>query len=152
MECECYREGDKMIKSYLSAALNLLFLSILFLTFTTKTEAQKLPFKVLAVASADPDHDPMIKQSKAFLEKIAAENNFEVDFTRDATLINDENLTNYQVLVQLHLAPFDMTRKEQQAMQHFISRGKGWVGIHAAGLTGSSLLLRKLLTGNGSRR
>ncbi len=92
------------------------------------------------VASADPDHDPMIKKSKAFFEKIASENNFEVDFTRDAAVINDENLTNYKVLVQLHLAPFDMTKEEQRAMQHFISRGEGWVGVHAAGLTGKQFL------------
>ena len=104
------------------------------------SNAQHPGFKVLVVASADPDHDPMILQSKAFLEKIAAENNFVVDFTRDATTLNDENLNRYQVFVQLHLAPFDMTRSQQIALQHFISRGKGWVGVHAAGLTGKQFL------------
>ena len=98
---------------------------------------QKPAFRVLAVASADPDHDPMIIKSKAWLEQIARENNFEVVVTRDASLINDENLAQYQVFIQLHLAPFDMTRQQQVALQHFISRGKGWVGIHAAGLTGT---------------
>ncbi len=94
-------------------------------------------FKVLAVASADPDHDPMIIKSKAFLEKIAADNNFEIVVTRDASLINEENLSQYKVFVQLHLAPFDMTMDQQIALQHFISRGNGWVGVHAAGLTGT---------------
>ena len=106
----------------------------------TNSNAQHSRFKVLVVASADPDHDPMIKQSNALLEKIGAENNFDVDFTRDATQLNDENLNNYQVIIQLHLAPFDMTRSQQMAMQHFISRGKGWVGVHAAGLTGKQFL------------
>jgi type 1 glutamine amidotransferase len=99
--------------------------------------AQKPAFKVLAVASADPDHDPMIIKSKAWLEKIAADNNFEVVVTRDATLINDANLANFQVFVQLHLAPFDMTQPQQAALQKFIISGKGWVGVHAAGLTGT---------------
>jgi type 1 glutamine amidotransferase len=94
-------------------------------------------FKVLVVASADPDHDPMIIKAKAFLEKLGAENNFDVFYTRDATLINDENLSQYQVFVQMHLAPFDMTPSQQAALQHFISQGKGWVGVHAAGLTGT---------------
>lgn len=94
-------------------------------------------FKVLAIASADPDHDPMIIKSKAFLEKIAAENNFEVVVSRDASLINDANLAQYQVFVQLHLAPFDMTQLQQEALQKFIISGKGWVGVHAAGLTGT---------------
>ena len=99
--------------------------------------AQKPAFKVLAVASADPDHDPMIIKSKAFLEKIAAENNFTVYVTRDASVINNANLENYQVFVQLHLAPFDMTQSQQAALQKFITDGNGWVGVHAAGLTGT---------------
>ncbi len=94
-------------------------------------------FKVLAVASADPDHDPMIIKSKAFLEKIAEDNNFEITVTRDASLINEENLANYKVFVMLHLAPFDMTLEQQIALQHFVERGNGWVGVHAAGLTGT---------------
>jgi len=79
----------------------------------------------------------MIIKSKAWLEKIARENNFEVLVTRDASLINDENLAQYQVFVQMHLAPFDMTPSQQAALQKFIIRGKGWVGVHAAGLTGT---------------
>jgi type 1 glutamine amidotransferase len=117
--------------------LKVTFLSVFILGFIAEALSQKTPFKVLVVASADPDHDPMIKKSRAFLEKIGAENNFEVFFTRDASLINDENLADYQVFVQLHLAPFDMTPDQQMALQHFISRGKGWVGVHAAGLTGT---------------
>ena len=97
----------------------------------------KPAFRVLVVASADPDHDPMIKKAKAFLEKIGSENNFEVFYTRDASLINDENLAQYQVFVQMHLAPFDMTPQQQKALENFISQGKGWVGVHAAGLTGT---------------
>ena len=128
------------MKHYLPASIKFIVLQILLLSFSLRSEAQNLPFKVLVVASADPDHDPMIKKSRAFFEKIAAENNFKVDFTRDASTINDENLMQYKVLVQLHLAPFDMTRNEQLAMQHFISRGGGWVGVHAAGLTGKQFL------------
>jgi type 1 glutamine amidotransferase len=63
-----------------------------------------------------------------------------VDFTRDTSVINDKNLSHYKVFVQLHLAPFDMTQQQQMAMQHFISRGNGWVGIHAGGLTGKQFI------------
>ena len=119
--------------------LNFLIIFLCFYSFNN-CNAGSPGFKVLAVASADPDHDPMIIEAKAFLEKIATENNFQVDFTRDATTLNDENLRHYQVIIQLHLAPFDMTRSQQMAMQHFISRGKGWIGVHAAGLTGKQFL------------
>ena len=118
----------------------LVLLSLLWIGRIDHADAQNKSFKVLAVASADPDHEPMIIKAKAFLEKIAAENNFEVEFTRDATQLNNENLNRYQVFVQLHLAPFEMTRSQQMAVQHFISRGKGWVGVHAAGLTGKQFL------------
>src|SRR5258708_15156146 len=40
----------------------------------------------------------------------------------------------------LHLAPFDMTPPQQEALQHFIESGKGWVGIHAAGLAGKQFV------------
>jgi uncharacterized protein len=129
-----------MKKNLFSGGLRLFLSGILFLNTVVNMDAQKAAFKVLVVASADPDHDPMILQSKAFLEKIGAENNFEVDFTRDASVINDENLSRYQVFVQLHLAPFDMTQPEQMALQRYISRGKGWVGVHAAGLTGKQFI------------
>ena len=125
-----------MCQSFKLIGRHLLVITALCFCRIDHVNAQRKSFKVLAVASADPDHDPMIKKAKGFLEKIASENNFEVDFTRDGTTINDENLSHYRVFVQLHLAPFDMTQSQQMALQHFISRGNGWVGVHAAGLTG----------------
>ena len=128
------------MKYFLKITLKGLLLSIILLTITTLTGAQMLPFKVLVIASPDPDHGAMIIASQAILEKIGSENGFTIDFTRDASLITDQNLLNYKVVVQLHLAYFEMTQKEQSALQHFISRGKGWVGIHAAGLTGKQFI------------
>lgn len=119
------------------AILNFMSLTLFFLILSGSAFCQNPSFKVLVVASADPDHDPMIKKAKPFLEKMGEENNFEVFYTRDASLINDENLAQYQVFVQMHLAPFDMTPQQQKALEKFISQGKGWVGIHAAGLTGT---------------
>jgi type 1 glutamine amidotransferase len=122
---------------FLTVLRIVLLSSLLCIIIMASADGQNSHFRVLVVASADPDHDPMIIQSKAFLEKIGSENNFEVCFSRDANLINDDTLKNYQVFVQLHLAPFDMTPSQQAALQHFISCGGGWVGVHAAGLTGT---------------
>ncbi len=97
-------------------------------------------FKVLVVASKAKDHQRMIISAEPFFKHLAAENRFTVDFTEDADTINDQNLAQYQVFVMLHLAPFDMTPSQQQALQRFIENGKGWVGIHAAGLTGKEFL------------
>jgi type 1 glutamine amidotransferase len=103
-------------------------------------KSQTHHFSVLVVASRAKDHVKMIAAAKPFLEKMGAENNFSVDFTDDSSKINDENLANYQVFVMLDLAPFDMSYAQQDALQRFVESGKGWVGIHAAGLTGKEFL------------
>jgi chitinase len=100
----------------------------------------KLLFRALVVTSRAKDHLKMIAAAKPMLEKMAADNHFAVDITDDASAINDENLARYQVFVQLQEAPFDMSTDQQQALQKFIEAGHGWVGIHAAGLTGKSFI------------
>ncbi len=97
-------------------------------------------FRVLVVASRAKDHLRMIAAARPFFEKLAIDNDLALDFTDDASVITDENLRNYQVFVMLHLAPFDMSYDEQDALQRFIERGGGWVGIHAAGLPGKEFL------------
>src|SRR5579871_6126261 len=82
----------------------------------------------------------MITAARPFLEKMALDNHFSLDLTDDTSQINKANLSKYQVLVMLHLAPFDMSYAQQAALQQFVEEGKGWVGIHAAGLTGKEFL------------
>lgn len=74
------------------------------------------------------------------LQKMADENNFKIDITDDTSTINDANLKNYQVFLMLQEAPFDMSYAQQDALQKFVESGKGWVGVHAAGLTGKQFL------------
>lgn len=101
---------------------------------------QNPAFRVLVVASSDRDHAPMVARAESFLLRIAAENHFALDFTRDPNRIDDATLAQYQAFVQLHLAPFDMSAKQQQALQRFIEAGRGWVGVHAAGLPGRQFI------------
>ena len=118
--------------------LNLLFALSALLTLASKATAHTgtPKFRLLVVASRAKDHLKMIAAAEPVLEKLAHDNGFAVDITDDATVINDENLSHYQAFLMLHLAPFDMTPSEQAALQKFIEAGGGWVGIHAAGLTG----------------
>jgi len=96
--------------------------------------------KVLVVASSDPDHAAMIAKAGPFLATLAAENHFVLGFTKDTSQINEANLARYQVFIQLHLAPFNMSASQQKALQDFIEDGHGWIGVHAAGLTGKQFL------------
>jgi type 1 glutamine amidotransferase len=102
--------------------------------------AQQPAFKALIVISKAKDHTSMMTCAQPFLDKIAAENHFVVDFTDDTSRINTANLRQYKVFVMLQLAPFDMSPSQQEAMKTFVEQDNGWVGIHAAGLTGKQFV------------
>jgi type 1 glutamine amidotransferase len=97
-------------------------------------------FKAIVILSRAADHAKMMASAGPFLEKMALENNFVADITDDTSKLNDDNLGRYQVVIQLQQAPFDMSVGQQAALQRFIERGGGWVGIHAAGLTGKQFI------------
>jgi len=98
-------------------------------------------FRVLVMTSRAKDHLKMIAAAGPMLKMMATDNNFDVDITNDESVVTDANLAHYQVYVQLQEAPFDMPRAQQEALQRFIEQGHGWVGIHAAGLTGRKFLV-----------
>ena len=93
-------------------------------------------FKVFMIASTAPEHTPMSNAAIPVLQNIGAANHFSVDSTSDPSLMTDENLAKYQVFLQMQLGSFEMPPTAQAALQKFIESGKGWVGVHAAGLTG----------------
>ena len=111
-------------------------LSLIVLLVLCQAGVGAQSFRVLVVASRARDHLKMIAAARPFFEQMAAEEHFELDFTDDTSRINPANLARYQVFVMLHLAPFDMSYSQQDALRQFVEQGKGWVGIHAAGLTG----------------
>lgn len=101
-----------------------------------QTLSQTPSFRCLVVLSLAKDHTKMMTCADPFLRKMAAANNFQVDITTDTSQVNESNLKQYKVFVMLQLAPFDMSVAQQDALQHFVEQGRGWVGIHAAGLAG----------------
>jgi type 1 glutamine amidotransferase len=109
---------------------------LFFLLALSQAGADAQSFRVLVVASRARDHQQMIAAARPFFERMAAEESFQLDFTDDTSCINPANLARYDVFVMLHLAPFDMSYAQQDALRQFVEEGKGWVGIHAAGLTG----------------
>jgi type 1 glutamine amidotransferase len=102
--------------------------------------APRSAFRVLVVTSRAKDHSKMMAAAAPMLKMMATDNDFDLDITNDDSVINDANLARYQVFVQFQEAPFDMKPAEQAALQRFIEQGHGWVGIHAAGLTGRNFL------------
>jgi type 1 glutamine amidotransferase len=92
------------------------------------------PFKIFMIASTAPDHLEMTAAARTALAQLGPANGFTVDFTTDPTLINDANLAQYQVFLQMHLAPFEINLDQRGPLERFVQSGKGWVGVHGAGL------------------
>jgi type 1 glutamine amidotransferase len=92
--------------------------------------------RVFVIGAVDQYHSPMAQCGRDMLQRIASENDLDLHFTTDTAEITLATLTRYDVFIQLHVAPYDLSAKQQYAIQQFISKGKGWIGIHAAGLIG----------------
>jgi type 1 glutamine amidotransferase len=112
--------------------------SLFFFTglLAQNAEVPSKKIKVFVIGSMDKYHTPMVKKSMPMFEKMATDNNFEIHFTRDTAELTPLILSKYQVFIQLSIAYFDFSRSQQFAIQQFINSGRGWIGIHGAGLTG----------------
>lgn len=100
-----------------------LILSIAF-GFRRHTVRTNSVFRVFVTTSKAKDHIKMMAAAGPALQKMAVENNFEIDISEDTSLINEQNLSRYQVFIPLQQAPFDMSPNQQAAVQHFIERGR----------------------------
>jgi type 1 glutamine amidotransferase len=92
------------------------------------------PFKIFMISSTAVDHLASSAMARAVLPQMGMTNDFTVDATTDNTLINEANLAKYDVFLQMHLAPFEIKLEQRAALENFVKSGKGWVGVHAAGL------------------
>lgn len=73
-----------------------------------------------------------IETGIAAIKKIGATNNFDVDATEDSTYLNDANLKKYNAVVFLCTTGTVLGKDQEAALQNFIHKGGGFVGIHAA--------------------
>lgn len=68
----------------------------------------------------------------AAIKKLGAENNFSVDATEDSLAFTPENLAKYDAIIFLNPTQNVLGDEQQQAMENYIKKGGGFVGIHAA--------------------
>jgi chitinase len=115
----------------------LLSIALIIFFFSFARIPRQAKFRVFVTTSKAKDHIKMMAAAEPALKKMAEENQFEIDISADTALITEQNLAGYQVFIPLQQAPFDMSPAQQLAVQHFVEKGGGWVGIHAGGLTGN---------------
>lgn len=113
--------------------------AVLALIFTSAGMAQssKPKFKIIALAEAGGIHRPFVDAAKVWLQKLAVENNFSVDYIENTDKIDDAFLAQYRVFVQLNYPPYGWTPTAATAFTKYITEGRGgWIGFHHATLLG----------------
>jgi hypothetical protein len=114
-------------------------LALLIVIFTTAGVAQSTDsrFRVIALAEAGGIHRPFVDAAKAWLEKLASENKFSIDYIENTDKIDDAFLSHYQLFLQLNYPPYGWTPTAMAAFIRYIEEGRGgWIGFHHATLLG----------------
>ncbi|MBU2491087.1 MAG: TonB family protein [Bacteroidetes bacterium] len=89
-------------------------------------------FNVLVFSKTSGYRHQSIEKGMSALKTMALENNFEIDFTEDSTMITDKILSNYKVIVFLNTSGNVLGVNEENSLENYIKNGGGFVGIHAA--------------------
>jgi type 1 glutamine amidotransferase len=95
----------------------------------------KPKLKILVFSKTAGYHHASIKVGNIAIQKLGADNNFDVDTTTDASKFNDDNLKQYAAIVFLSTTGLStklFTEDEKTAFMKYIEHGGGYVGIHAA--------------------
>lgn len=116
-------------------------LSIYILCFgffcATNAQNNAPKFKVIALYENGGHHILFSKRAIVWLNKLAADSNFSIDYIQNTDSIDDRFLSKYNLFIQLDYPPYGWKDSAVQAFQHYITEGKGgWIGFHHASLLG----------------
>ncbi|RRB04732.1 ThuA domain-containing protein [Larkinella rosea] len=115
-------------------------LVLVFMLFHPVLGQPKKPaFRVVAMAEKGGGvHAPFVAAAKEWLQQLATENNFTIDYIENTEPINDKFLAKYQLFIQLNYPPYRWTDVAKAAFIKYIEQGKGggWIGFHHATLLG----------------
>jgi uncharacterized protein len=130
-----WKSGNLRNSSFLRLAL----LAVASCLFHDALAAQEHSprFRIVALAERGGIHKPFVDAAKVWLERLAAENNFVVDYIEDTSQINSAFLAKYDLFIQLNYPPYGWTDTSQSAFAKYIEQGLGgWIGFHHASLLG----------------
>lgn len=88
--------------------------------------------KVLIFSKTNGFRHESIAAGIEAIKKMGMENQFLVDATEDSLDINTKNLKQYQVIIFLNTTGTILGQKQELALQDFMQKGKGFVGVHSA--------------------
>jgi type 1 glutamine amidotransferase len=111
--------------------LLMLFISIACLAFA------KPRFHALVLYENKGHHTEYSRAAIIWLNKLATDSNFTVDYIQNTDRIDNTFLRHYQLFIQLDYPPYGWNAKAVKAFQQYIEDGRGgWIGFHHASLLG----------------
>lgn len=116
---------------YQSFITGLLLALVMCFACTPNSESKPMP-RVLIFFKTAGFHHKSIADGTAAIQKLAKENRFSVDTTRDASLFTQENLKQYKLVIFLSTTGNVLNDDQQKAFEYYITNGGGYLGIHAA--------------------
>jgi len=105
-------------------------IAIFFFSISPALAKQKP--KVLVFCKTAGYHHASIANGIVAIEKLGAENNFDVDTTINAEKFNAKNLKQYKAIIFLSTTGDVLDDEQQEAFKKYIEAGGGYMGIHAA--------------------
>ncbi len=110
---------------------SLFFFACLLLLFSSCNKRSGDP-KVLVFSKTAGFYHESIPQGIAAIQKLGAENGFDVDTTSNATDFNEENLAQYSAVIWLSTTGDVLDHYQEADFERYIQAGGGYVGVHAA--------------------
>lgn len=118
-------------------AKKLFLIILLFVGFNSIAQNNNPRFHVLALYENGGHHIEYSKRAKLWLDSLAADSNFSIDYIQNTDKINEAFLSHYQLFIQLDYPPYAWTDKAVAAFEKYIEEGRGgWIGFHHATLLG----------------
>ena len=116
----------------------LVFIAALLLSYASISQSTKPGrFKVLALAENGGHHIRYTQAAKTWLNKLAADSSFTIDYIETSSPVNEKFLSQYQLFIQLDFPPYTWSSESMTAFIDYIENGKGgWIGFHHATLLG----------------
>src|SRR5258708_37267566 len=108
----------------------ILFVFIVFLLgiYAVQAQAKTPRFKVIALYENGGHHIEYSKAAKVWLDRLAADSGFSIDYIQNTDRIDAAFLAGYQLFIQLDFPPYAWKDAAGESFPHLIHESKGGWG------------------------
>ena len=112
-------------------------LTLVFFSLFVSTVIAQPRFRALVLFENGGHHLAFTNRAQPWLDKLAADSNFIIQYIQNTDSINKTFLSRFDVFIQLDYPPYGWTADAMAAFKDYMEKGKGgWVGLHHATLLG----------------